>query len=217
MLLVSLAGCANRVSGDRPSGTGFGVSIVTEPNKDVPCVEGLSLRPGDSCTHKGGRFWIEDGQACYSGRYLYFGQLFEKSDRHCASASPSHSVSLALGELCFDGDQSKDCGSDRFGFGAAWVASTSSWQVSQVRQVQHVKQDGRAIRVEGTCQAIPCTWRGRSCLHLRSSLGGGCIVSGYGYECRLIACNNNSRIDATLIRNGELCTHGASCHLDSRC
>lgn len=206
------AACATVVPHDRTA-TPRSVPTAQEPQEMGPCKEGLELVPGDSCVHEGGRFWVEDGQdgrACYTGRYL----ASRPSEPLC---SPK-----ILNEVCLvDGRRSNvvvigpgfadarthDCHSDAFGFGADRVAETSRWKISQVRQVQHVEQDGGAIRVEGTCQATPCTSQGRSCLRLRSSIGGGCIVSGYGYECRLMPCNSN-RINATLFKNGELRTHG---------
>ena len=202
ILLVSLAGCATGVPDDRPSGTDFGVKIVTERKEDVPCVEGLSLTPGDSCTHEGGRFWVEDEQACYAGRYL----LFEQSDRQCVPSSTKNRI--ALGELCFDRQQdrkgqSKGCGSAEFGFGVERVAGTSIWQVSQVRPARLLEWDGRAIRVEGTCQVTPGTSSAGACLRLQiSPPNGACIISDY--RVRLV-CN---RTDATLLRSGKVHING---------
>lgn len=210
ILLVSLAGCTTGVPGASPAASTSASRSSTEPPKDVSCVEGLSLRPGDSCSHEGGRFWVEDGQACYSGRYLHFGSLIKQSDRQCLPASIRGRQ--ALGELCFDGqqgrrEQSKGCSSDQFGFGVEVVTGTSNWRVSQVRQVRNIEWDGRAIHVEGTCEVTPGTSAKGACLRvqIKSPSGGACIINGgscnsdYGLD---VKCNGP--LDATLLRNGDL-------------
>ena len=200
-LLVSLAGCATVPPGDRPAAPSL-VSSAHEPQEQVPCIEGLELRPGDSCIHKGDRFWVKNGQACYSGRYLGPRQ----SDPFC---SPLHhipnEVCLDLNEVCLDGQcaissgdssESDDCRSDAFGFGADPVAGTSNWQVSQVRQVQHVEWDGRSIRIEGTCRVTPGTLSKEkgACLRLQISPPGGACIVGDNWFRRVC-----TRLDGTLL------------------
>lgn len=189
MTLVGLTGCATGVPGDHPSSREF----VPGTQEQVPCTEGLALRPGDSCVHEGGRFWVENGQACYSGRHLGAWQ----SEEFCSPGIRD--------EVCLDGKRgavlsskdyygADDCSSDAFGFGADPISGTSNWQVSQVREVRHVEWDGHAIRVEGTCHVTPGTSSRGACLRLQiSPPGGACIVSDYGVRrvCK--------RLDITLL------------------
>ena len=199
MTLVGLTGCATGVPGDHASSREFGA----ENSRTGPCVEGLALRPGDSCVHEGGRFWVEDKQACYSGRHLGAWQ----SEGFCSPGIRD--------EVCLDGKRgavlsskdyygADDCGSDAFGFGADPISGTSNWQVSQVREVRHVEWDGHAIRVEGTsCRVTPGTSSRGACLRLQISLpGGACIISDYGVRR---VCE---RLDITLLKNGEQHTNG---------
>ena len=195
MILVGLSGCATGVPGDHASSREF----VPRTQEQVPCAEGLALRPGDSCVHEGGRFWVEeDGRACYSGRYL--GEtLLGTLPEFCSMGSAREHIDGLCLTTRAAGARPSDCSSDAFGVGAERVAGTSNWQVSQVREVRHVEWDGQAIRVEGTsCRVTLGTSSRGACLRLQiSPPGGACIISDYGVRR---VCE---RLDITLLKNGE--------------
>lgn len=214
ILPACLAGCALGALSDGPGGTGLDTQGPI-PQNDVPCVEGLALRPGDSCVHDGGRFRIDDGQACYSGRHLAGGELVTgPSDEFCSSSSIR-----ARGEVCLDRQERRAvlahievplmnpskyrCSSYAFGFGAELISGTPNWQISQIRRVRQVDWDGRAVQVEGNCSAMPGTSSNGPCLRLQiAPPGGACIIRDYSLR---LVCD---RLDATLLNSGKVRING---------